>query len=309
MIKMADKPTSGFQSGEKSNLFRKGCIVAVSRRSWTGKASNSSVELGVDVDVADRIAVATFGTKDLVDPDRCSKVFSAIENRARSTVRKVGVSMGAIGGCFVPYTALASIRATLDELCAEYSEAADQFAVDFPYLRDAWMAEHTGLNLDMYPDPTSIRERFSLRYVTVSLSGVGKFAENAMSGVVLADAQKKLETECNQFVSDYIQTIRGHVVDFCKQVVDRKGSVSQRTLNSIRDKISWFMTMNIFDDADIAEKLASLRVNLIGMDSDLLKSSESARNALVSSLSDISKLAADSDGMILRAQRSITIDD
>jgi hypothetical protein len=55
------------------------------------------------------------------------------------------------------------------------------------------------------------------------------------------------------------------VADFCDQVIAQQGKVHGKTLNAIRDRIDRFHQMNVFGDADAAQKLARLKAQVSGL--------------------------------------------
>jgi hypothetical protein len=74
-----------------------------------------------------------------------------------------------------------------------------------------------------------------------------------------------LRRECQEFVEGYVLSFRREVAEYCDQVINAKGQVRGKTLNSIRDRIDRFHAMNVFGDADAAAKLAQLKQQIAGL--------------------------------------------
>lgn len=299
------------------NLFSKGVCVNVTRRSWTARIANRLEDFEIEEGKREASAIASLGMKDLIDPDQCANIFSKIESRARKVLDKSGKRFNAVGATFVPWGVFPTLQAKLTELCDEYGAAADEFAANYVRLRDEWVEKHPALRqyFDEYPKPNDIRHRFSLTWNAVVISSpidAVKMIEDSSMAITLGREAKNLKSrlvsEAQNFIDEYVSHFRNEVVAFCSSVIDQKGNISSRSIESVRAKIQKFQDMNIFDDTSVLDKLNTLRLKLEGQSSQSLKSNVSLQSSIVEACQSLVQTAkADISGVTGTLKRRVIV--
>jgi hypothetical protein len=84
---------------EPINLYKLGMLFVVRCRYWTCRAGNDPQELEFTPDRIDARAIASFGTKDLLDPDQARTVFPQIEKKARHVLQMHSRPFAAASRC------------------------------------------------------------------------------------------------------------------------------------------------------------------------------------------------------------------
>ncbi|MBN2446224.1 MAG: hypothetical protein JXO22_05845, partial [Phycisphaerae bacterium] len=244
-------------------------------RYWTARAGNDADDLDLSQDRIDAKAIASFGTKDLLDPERTRQVFQKIEKRARHALEKHSRPFAAAGAHFVPWNHVQTVIEQLESLRGEFDDAVQQFLASYATLRAAWQAQHPEIPDACYPLPMALPGRFGLSWHAFKVTGAPDLTPIEDIEMELAqrrarDEQVKLmeanlKTECQQFVEQYVLGFRREVAEFCAQVIAEQGQVHGKTLTAIRDRIDRFHAMNIFGDNDAAMKLARLKQQIAGL--------------------------------------------
>lgn len=90
------QPNPAAPDPEPINLYKLGMLFVVKCRYWSCRAGNDPDELDLTPDRIDARAIASFGTKDLLDPESTLKRFQQLEQESgRATVETV------LGACRV----------------------------------------------------------------------------------------------------------------------------------------------------------------------------------------------------------------
>lgn len=260
---------------EPINLYKLGMLFVVKCRYWSCRAGNDPDELDLTPDRIDARAIASFGTKDLLDPETTRKRFQAIEKKARHTLEKHSRPFAAASAHFVPWNHVQTVIDQLEALKVEFDGVVEQFIANYPALRAEWQALHPDIPDGCYPLPLALPGKFSLSWHAFKVTGAPQFApvediEMELEQRRARDEQvqlmeSNLRRECQQFVEAYVVGFRNEVAQFCDQVIAAKGQVHGKTLNAIRDRIDRFSSMNVFGDADAAQKLARLKAQIGGL--------------------------------------------
>lgn len=269
-------------------LFQLGVLFTIRASYWSCKAGNDAGELGLSPDRINAQAIATFGTKDLVDPDRGRRVFQLIEKRARHELSKYSRPFPAANAHFAPWDQAADLIETLDGLRGQYDQAIDQFLADYPQLRSAWRKAHPKIPESVYPPIWELRRKFSFGWHAFKVAGATEatavdaidleLSRRRLQAGKIEQIKRGLQAECREFVAEYVMAFRLEVSRFCDRVIQAKGQVHGRTLQSIRRKIEHFHAMNVFDDADAAGHLRKLQAQITGITGeDLAQRPELAR--------------------------------
>jgi hypothetical protein len=260
---------------EPISLFQLGALFVIRTSYWSCRVSNEPADLELSPERIDAQAIASFGTKDLVDPEQGRKVFQAIEKKARHLLAKHSRPFATAGAHFVPWQHAAELIDQLEQIKAEFDQAVETFVQQYPQLRAEWQAAHPDVPDAAYPPVWELRRRFAFGWHTFKVSGVSdaealddvetELARRQVRDEQLEQMKQNLEAECRQFATDYVTTFRQEVASFCDQVIEANGKVHGKTLQAIRRKIDHFHQMNVFNDADAATQLQQLKVQIAGV--------------------------------------------
>lgn len=269
-------------NGEKPiNLFQLGCLFVIRASYWSCRIGNEPQDFNLSSHEIENRAIASFGSKELVDPDKGRKIFQQIEKKARHQLARFSRPFPAANAHFVPWDRAAALIETLGELKAEFEAAAESFIEQYPQLRIEWQAAHPEVPDAAYPPAWDLRKKFAFGWHSFKVAGAGnasevddieaELASQRLRAEQLDQMKQNLQAECQQFAADYVMTFRKEVAEFCDQVVDANGKVHGKTLQAIRRKIDHFHAMNIFNDADTAAQLSELKAQLFGVTGEDLK--------------------------------------
>lgn len=272
----APTPTSAFESNEKPiNLFQLGVLFVVRTRYWTCKAGNEANELNLSPSAISAKAIASFGTKDLIDPEKGRKVFQQIEKKARHELSRYSRPFAAANAHFVPWEHLPALVEKLEQYRVEFAAATEQFIADYPELRTGWQTAHPEIPSSVYPQAWELHDRFSFGWHSFKVAGASEalaiddieaeLSRRDLRTEQLDQMKENLRAECRQFAADYVTAFRREVGEFCDHVIEAGGKVHGKTLQAIRRKIEHFHQMNVFDDADAAAKLQQLKAQIQGV--------------------------------------------
>jgi len=125
------------------NLYQLGMLFVVKCRYWSCRAGNEPYELELTPDRIDARAIASFGTKDLLDPAQTRKVFQQFEKKARHALEKHSRPFAAAHAHFVPWNQVETVIAQLEALKVEFNQAVQQFLAEYPALRTESQAQHS----------------------------------------------------------------------------------------------------------------------------------------------------------------------
>lgn len=263
-------------SAEKPiNLFQLGALFVIRASYWSCRAGNEAEEFNLSPTEVESRAIASFGSKDLVDPDKGRKVFQQIEKRARHQLDKYSRPFPAAAAHFVPWDHVPALIDALQELKAEFDAAAETFLTQYPALRADWQAAHSDVPDAAYPSVVELRKRFAFIWHTFKVAGAGsatqvddveaELAQRKLRAEQLATMKANLQTECEEFTAEYVLAFRKEVAEFCDQVIAANGQVHGKTLQAIRRRIDHFHAMNVFNDTDTAAQLSELKTQFFGV--------------------------------------------
>jgi dGTP triphosphohydrolase len=269
-------------NGEKPiNLFQLGCLFVIKSSYWSCRIGNEPQDFHLAPHEVESKAIASFGTKELIDPHKGRKVFQQIEKRARHQLAKYSKPFPAANAHFVPWEHAPELIDKLEGLKAEFEQAVEDFLLQYPQLRADWQFEHADVPDAAYPAAADLRKKFSFGWHTFKVAGAAsamavddiqaELANQQLRDEQLVQMKQNLRAECQQFASDYVMAFRQEVAEFCDQVIDAGGKVHGKTLQAIRRKIEHFHAMNIFNDADTAAQLNELKNQIFGLTGETLK--------------------------------------
>ncbi len=257
------------------NLYKLGMLFVVKCRYWSCRSGNDPDELDLSQDRINAKALASFGTKDLLDPTKTRKVFQQIEKKARHALEKHSRPFAAANAHFVPWSHVEAIIEQLEALKAEFDGVVEQFIAEYATLRADWQAQHPEIPDVCYPMPMALPEKFSLSWHAFKVTGAPQLTpvediemeleQRRARDEQVTRMEDNLHRECQEFVEEYVLGFRREVATFCNQVISQKGQVHGKTLNAIRDRIDRFHAMNVFKDTDAAAKLTKMKQQISGL--------------------------------------------
>lgn len=263
------------------NLFQLGCLFVVRASYWSCRIGNEPQDFHLSPTEVESKAIASFGSKELIDPVKGRKAFQQIEKKARHQLAKFSRPFPAANAHFVPWDHAAALIEMLQELNAEFEAAVESFIEQYPLLRAEWQAAHPEVPDAAYPPAWDLRKKFSFGWHTFKVAGAAsamavddikaELASQQLRSEQLSQMKQNLQAECQQFAADYVMAFRKEVAEFCDQVIDAGGKVHGKTLQAIRRKIEHFHTMNIFNDADTAAQLSELKTQIFGLTGESLQ--------------------------------------
>ena len=229
---------------EPINLYKLGMLFVVRCSYWSCRASNDPDELDLTTDRITAKAIASFGTKDLLDPEKTRKRFQQIEKKARHALEKHSRPFAAASAHFVPWSHVQAVIDQLEALRTEFDQTVGQFIAEYPDLRAEWQSQHPDVPDACYPLALALPAKFSLTWHAFKVAGAPELTpvediEMELDQRRIRDEQTQLmETnlhrECQQFVERYVLGFRREVAEFCDQVITQKGQVHGKTLNRRR---------------------------------------------------------------------------
>jgi hypothetical protein len=271
----APQATPSLNSENPIPLFRLGCLFVIRASYWSCRIGNEPQDFNLTPGEVDSKAIASFGCKDLIDPEKGRKVFQQIEKKARHELGKFSRPFPAASAHFVPWEHAPELIEKLEALKAEFDQAVEDFLEQYPHLRAAWQSQHPDVPDAAYPPVSDLRKKFSFGWHTFKVAGAAsasaiddieaELASQKLRSEQLAQMKQNLQSECQQFAADYVMAFRKEVAEFCNQVIEANGKVHGKTLQAIRRKIDHFQAMNIFNDAETAEQLKQLKAQLFGV--------------------------------------------
>jgi hypothetical protein len=282
LIAPASQANAATNNGDTPiNLFQLGCLFVIRASYWSCRIGNEPQDFNLSSSEIESRAIASFGSKELIDPEKGRKVFQQIEKKARHELSKYSQPFAAANAHFVPWDHVPELIDKLDCLKEEFEEAVGDFLAEYPYLRAEWQSAHPEVPDAAYPGASDLRTKFRLEWHTFKVAGAAsamavddieaELAGRQMRAEQLDQMKQSLQAECQQFAADYVMAFRKEVATFCDQVIDANGKVHGKTLQAIRRKIEHFHAMNIFNDSDTAAQLNELKIQLFGLTGETLK--------------------------------------
>jgi hypothetical protein len=155
------------------NLFQLGCLFVIRASYWSCRIGNDPADFHLAPDEVESKAIASFGSKELIDPHQGRKVFQQLEKQARHQLAKYSKPFPAANAHFVPWEHAPELIDKLEGLKAEFEQAVDDFLLSYPQLRADWQLEHPDVPDAAYPHsapaPTENQQPVPLAFEPQSL--------------------------------------------------------------------------------------------------------------------------------------------
>ncbi|MBK9118152.1 MAG: hypothetical protein IPM18_00875 [Phycisphaerales bacterium] len=263
------------------HLFQLGCLFVIRTSYWSCRIGNEPQDFHLAPHELERKAIASLGSKELIDPAKGRKLFQQLEKQARHQLAKYSRPFPAAGAHFVPWEHVPELIDRLTALKTAFEQAVEEFLAQYPDLRSEWQLRHPDVPDAAYPPAAALRRKFAFDWHTFKVAGAAsalavddieaELARRKLRSEQFAQMKQNLTRECRQFAADYVLAFRQEVAAFCDQVIDAGGQVHGKTLQAIRRKIEHFHAMNIFGDGETAAQLGELKSQLFGLTGETLK--------------------------------------
>ena len=294
-------------NGNLSHLFTDGVLVNVDIRFWAGQKKLQAKDVGLDEDKIPDIY--SLGRKRLLPAEVISR-FRSFAERADYLLECEAFKFPIAKLRFVPRTRLGSLVSALDACQAEFGACATEFFGNYQRIRDRMLDEYAAYREALeayYPPLSQVRKKFSFHYdlFNIALPKDLKLAQTTAAKVdreqkALAAAEARLREQAvrqvDAFLADTVATLREKTTDLCEHVATkiRKGDlVTEATLNSLKDWIDRFESLNFVGDRTVAQQLAHLRRTLGTRSAQEYRENGRAAQALGTALTHIITAAND----------------
>jgi len=299
-------------------LTREGVLLNVSVRYWRGCKKLKPEEIGLEPgNLSDRRI--SLGHKRLLPKDATAGL-TLIESRAHALVE--GNTFPFLGGLahFLPNSRLEEVMDKLKELEMEFWKAKAGFISNYHELRENAANEWRQMAEKLVNNPErlvqTIESSFPLanrmdRFFgfDVHLFQISVPEKLALDVVALEDQQQvisarqkaaseaaeRIRREAETFVSDSVATMREQTAKICQEMLHSiqtgETGVHQKTLNRLIRFIDQFKQMNFANDAEMERQLDQVRKELLTRSAEEYRDSSTARQHLVSGLSQLASEA------------------
>ena len=170
------------------NLFQLGCLFVIKSSYWSCRIGNEPQDFHLSPHEVESKAIASFGSKELIDPHQGRKVFQQIEKKARHQLAKYSKPFPAANAHFVPWEHAPELIDKLEALKAEFEQAVEDFLLQYPQLRADWQFEHPDVPDAAYPAAAELRKKFGFGWHTFKVAG-------AASALAVDDIQAELASQ------------------------------------------------------------------------------------------------------------------
>jgi hypothetical protein len=149
-----------------------------------------------------------------------------------------------------------------------------------------------------YPQASSLRAKFGLDWSIYEIAVPRMELTEAGEIIATEKANESIHRQMNEkigtFVDDVVRTLRQETTEICGNIVKfiKEGKVIRSTtMDSLRDFIERFKTMNFVGDATIESQLEAVRNEFLNMDSKTISEDDNIREALSTKLSEVLEVA------------------
>jgi len=265
----------------------------------------------VDVD-ADKAWIAA--SKQLLDSPEL-RAIRKLDGEIRTYLYKLCLpSMMKSGIFLLPMTLVPNVENTLHDYNVSRQKLVDDFLAAYEQRKQEAAAKLQDLyNPDDYPSEGKVRSAFTLEWQYVTFTTPGKLRE--ISAAFFEAERDKMAAKVAEATNEIQQLLRATMQELVTHMVERlepgadgkKKTFHKTTVENLAEFLRTFDARNITDDQQL-KGLVDQAVSLLeGLDADKLRSNESLRAGVQSSLSDIK---ATLDTLVVEgANRCITFDE
>ncbi|MEW6770120.1 MAG: DUF3150 domain-containing protein [Bacillota bacterium] len=252
-------------------IFADGVLIDVDIRYWSGQRKLTAQDLQLK-EVPD---IYSLGRKYLVFKEVINN-FRRIEKRARRLVDSYSFIFPVGNTRFMPRRAALEALPRLDEIRAEFMDAAEAFIATYDELREKMLQKYAQYRQYLepyYPDSAWVRSRFSFDYHLYTITAPDVSGMEQVSGEELQAKQmafeehlrnyrERLSREFDHFIAGVVKQLRFEAAELCNKIAEKvkQGEVvTERSLNRLRQLVDKYTQLNFVGDRQIEEMLCNLR--------------------------------------------------
>jgi hypothetical protein len=287
--------------GNYDALFTSGTLIDLSISYWRGRKALQPRDLGLRPE--DVPAIYSLGKK-LLLPKAVIVAFRSIEEKAAYLIESASFSFPIARLRFLPRAKVAEVVAGLEAYRTEFLEQKRHLIREYDNLREQMLRDHPKYRNALegyYPSRRALERCFDFHWdlfalalprdlpvVRVTAEKVSR--EERARQVAAQRYQERIKQQVDGFLDDVVQTLRSKTVDLCRHVATKieKGElITEATINSVKDWITRFESLNFINDQPVAKQLASLRKTLGTRTAKEYREDEDAASVLGKALTGI----------------------
>ena len=264
------------EQSESLGLFLDGVLIETQISYWRGKRPLTAEDLGADPnDIPD---IFTLGRK-LIVPKDALAAFQKIEARSHYITEQFTFPFPTGRARFIPYSVLEGVIEKLKQAQQEFNYYTEQFFEHYEEYRQEFIEKYPDWKDALekgYIGEPELRKRFKFGYLLyeVSLPKGARFkavqerdavddAKARESAIKEAEEEYKAQfrEQIDTFLVGSVAKLRAAVGDAVINVAEKleKGDVvTSHSLNSLKNTIDKFRTLNFIGDTEVSTKLAEL---------------------------------------------------
>lgn len=318
---------------KRDKLFCGGQLINVHVGRWGMSTSLAKEDLGLNED-SNIPDFARLGIKMLMPKDKLGR-FVTIEGRARAFLKSCSLSFPPIAQAhFVPKKILKRVIPRLNEYKAAYEQEADDFQLHYEEYKQQMLelySAHRDKLEPFYPTASKAREKFYFQIAMFEMSFPKALKETSLEKVqkeeqakeaaankLQASYEQQMEEQykqnmeqLNSFIKESVLSVRGNIIEAFQKIhtkLQNKEVVNERNITSLKTIIDYFDDLNFADDAELAQRLSSVR-SLLNTSSADIKDGGNAMNTLAQEITSVLTIASnetDVDEVTGRYYRRLT---
>ena len=268
-------------------------LVDLNISMWTGRKMDKKVSEEIDASKSTKARAGNYHKKLLAGSDKLEKV-QKIATAVRTWNYQQTLPWSDGGSRLLPMKAFFDYKQTLNNYEAQYTQAVDDFLVEYPQLVSS-SAFTLGDLFDRgeYPDVEELRNKFRFKYVFCPVPDAGDFR---------IDVEEQAKTELQQQYKEYYD---GKLADAMKDAWDRlhetlthlsermdytdenKKKFWDSTITNASELCSLLTSLNVTDDPKLEAMRQRLEKALSGVDASDIRESEAIRTSVKSKVDEI----------------------
>jgi hypothetical protein len=268
-------------------------LVDLNISMWTGRKMDKKVSEEIDASKSTKARAGNYHKKLLAGSDKLEKV-QKIATAVRTWNYQQTLPWSDGGSRLLPMKSFFDYKATLGNYEAQYTQAVDDFLVEYPQLVSS-SAFTLGDLFDRgeYPDVEELRNKFRFKYVFCPVPDAGDFR---------IDVEEQAKNELQQQYKEYYD---GKLADAMKDAWDRlhetlthlsermdytdenKKKFWDSTITNASELCTLLTSLNITNDPKMEQMRQKLEKTLSGVDASDIRESEAVRTSVKSKVDEI----------------------
>ena len=268
-------------------------LVDLNISMWTGRKMDKKVSEEIDASKSTKARAGNYHKKLLAGSDKLEKV-QKIATAVRTWNYQHTLPWSDGGSRLLPMKAFFDYKQTLNNYEAQYTQAVDDFLVEYPQLVSS-SAFTLGDLFDRgeYPDVEELRNKFRFKYVFCPVPDAGDFR---------IDVEEQAKQELQQQYKDYYaEKLNSAMKDAWDRLHETLTHLSERmdytdenkkkfwdsTITNASELCSLLTSLNVTDDPKLEAMRQRLEKALSGVDASDIRESEAIRTSVKSKVDEI----------------------